>query len=123
MNHDARWLLIAEQRSGPFTVQQLYRMAQRGEIDNHTLFWSERSKKWLPLPNLLRDIYPDDDKLKQMRDCGIDRIKVIGSGWDDECDSCRKLIERTFSIDAAPELPPQGCTCIPWCRCLHIAIE
>ena len=32
------------------------------------------------------------------------------------------LIEHTFPIDAAPELPPKGCTCIPWCRCVVIAM-
>ena len=122
MNDDARCLLIDEQRSGPFTVQQLYRMAKRGEIDNRTFFWSERSKKWLPLPHLLCDMYPDDDKLNQMRDCGIKRVKVIGSGWNDECDSCRNVIDHTFQIDPAPELPPEGCNCTPWCRCIIIAL-
>jgi hypothetical protein len=54
---DAHWLW-KEQREGPFTVQQLYRMVKRGEIDNHTLFWSERRREWLPLVQLLSDSVP-----------------------------------------------------------------
>ena len=55
---DARWLLKEEQRTGPFTVRQLYRMVRRGEISNQTLFWSDRRQKWLTLVHLIDDIYP-----------------------------------------------------------------
>ena len=122
---DARWIRKDEERAGPFTVQQLCRMVERGEIDNRMPFWSERSKKWLPLTHLLCDMYPDDDKLNQRRDCGIKRVKVIGwgPGWDERnCEACRKLIGRTYPIDAAPELPPEGCNCTPWCGSLILAL-
>lgn len=122
---DSRWLLKDEQRTGPFTVQQLYRMVERGEIDNHTLFWSDRRQQWLTLVHLLLDIYPPRDGVNQMRGVGIKRVKVIGwgPGWEDRtCDACRNLVERVYSIDAAPGLPPEGCSCTPWCGCLIIAL-
>ena len=123
---DAHWIIWKKQRKGPFTVQQLYRMVKRGEIDNHTLFWSERRREWLPLVQLLSDMYPHGDRLNQMQRAGIKRVKVIGwgPGWEERnCDACRKLIDCAYPIDAAPELPPEGCMCFPWCGCLHIAIE
>jgi hypothetical protein len=40
----AHWLRKDQQRRGQFTVQQLYRMVKRGEINNHTPFWSENGK-------------------------------------------------------------------------------
>jgi hypothetical protein len=104
---DAHWLWKDQQRRGPFTVQQVYRMAKRGEINNHTPFWSERSQQWLPLLHLLKDMYPDRDQLDQMRNAGIKRVKVIGSGLDDDCDACRKLTGQLYAIDDAPELPPK----------------
>jgi hypothetical protein len=122
---DTRWIRKDEQRKGPFTVQQLYRMVNRGEIDNQTLFWSERRQHWLRLVRLLDDLYPTSENLDQMRQAGIKRVKVIGRGpgWEDRtCDACRKLIDRTFPIDAAPELPPEGCNCTPWCGSLIIAL-
>jgi hypothetical protein len=56
-------------------------MAKRGEIDNHTLFWSDRRQQLLPLAHLLADIYPTDENLKQMRDAGIKRVQVISTDW------------------------------------------
>ena len=114
------WLWWYNQRSGPFTIARLY------DINNLTPFWSERSKQWLPLLHLLHDMYPDRERLDQMQRAGIKRVKVIGwgPGWEDRnCDACRKLIDCTYPIDAAPELPPKDCACTPWCGCLHIAIE
>jgi hypothetical protein len=51
---DSHWLWKDGQRKGPFTGQQLHRMAKLGEINNHTLFWSERRQQWLPLLHLLK---------------------------------------------------------------------
>ena len=119
---DAHWIWKAQSK-GPLTVQQLYRMVKRGEIDNHTLFWSERRREWLPLVQLLSDMYPDRDSLNQMRRVGITRVKMLASVLAENCDACRKLAGLTYSIDSAPELPPEDCTCFPWCGCLHIAIE
>ena len=116
------WLWWYNQRSGPFTVDRLYRMWKSGDIDNRTPFWSERSKKWLPLLHLLQDMYPDRDRLDQMRQAGITRVKLLDSALAENCDACRKLAGQTCSIDNAPELPPDGCTCSPWCGCLHGAI-
>jgi len=98
-------------------------MWKSGEITNRTRFWSDRSKKWLPLSYLLHDFYPNRDRLDQSRRAGIKRIKIIGSGLDESnCDRCRNLFG-TYPIDTVPELPPKGCTCNPWCGCITIAVE
>lgn len=115
---ETRWLWKDDGRSGPFTVQQLYRMVDRKEIDDHTLFWSDWRQQWIPLVYLLHDIYPE--RLDRMREAGIKRVIVIGygSGWEERnCNACRKLIGRIYLIDAAPIIPPEDCTCSPWCGC------
>jgi hypothetical protein len=115
---ETRWLWKDERRSGPFTVQQLYRMVDRKEIDNRTLFWSDWRQQWISLVYLLHDIYPE--QLDRMREAGIKRVRVIGygPGWQERnCDACRKLIGRIYLIDAVPDIPPEDCTCTPWCGC------
>ena len=55
-------------------------LSSRGEIDNHTLFWSDRREQWLALVNLLDDIYPKRERVDQMRQAGIERVEVLGTG-------------------------------------------
>jgi hypothetical protein len=98
-------------------------MCKSGDINERTPFWSERSQKWLPLLHLLHDMYPIRDRLDQMRGTGIKRVKMLDSVSAQNCDACQKLAGLTYAIDSAPELPPEGCICSPWCGCLHIAIE
>jgi hypothetical protein len=117
---DRRWIWKEAGHTESVTVQQLYYKAKHGKITNQTPFWSERVNQWLPLTHLLHDISPDRDRLAKMRESGIEYVKITGSG--DDCDACRKLHQRIYSIDAVPELPPSGCTCNPWCGCLIIAL-
>jgi len=118
---DRRWIWKDSSHTEPFTVPQIYRMSKDGKISNQTPFWSDRRHQWLPLTNLLQDIYPGGDRLARMRQSGIKYIKVIGSETSD-CDACHKLNGRIYPIDAAPELPPLHCTCNPWCGCLITAL-
>ena len=116
---DTRWLWIDEQQTGPFTVDQLYRMAQREEIGPQTLFWSDHRKQWLPLTGVMLDIEPGG--FQQMRESGIRRAEILDSGTGEDCPACHALTGRTYPIAAVPTLPPDGCTCVPWCRCIITA--
>lgn len=116
---DTRWLWIDEQQSGPFSVDQLYRMARRGEIGPQTLFWSDNRQMWLPLSGVMFDIEPEE--FQQMHECGITRVEILDSGTGEDCPTCHALTGRPYPIATVPALPPDGCTCVPWCRCTIIA--
>src|SRR5215831_19344051 len=117
---DRRWIWKDASHIEPVTVQQLYYEATHEKINNQTPFWSERLNQWLPLTHLFHDIFPDRERSAKMRGAGIRYVKIIGSG--DDCDACRKLNHRIYSIDAVPELPPSDCTCKPRCGCLIVAL-
>ena len=119
---DRRWIWRSASHKERFTVPQLYRLVKHREIGNLTPFWSERRRQWLPLIHLLHDIFPDSDRLARMRESGIKYVKIIDSGATDDCDACRKLTGRIYSIDATPVLPPPECTCNPWCGCVITAL-
>jgi GYF domain 2 len=116
---DSRWIWRYDQRSGPFTVAQLTRLARDGEINHRTLFWSERRAEWLPLRGLLFDLFPG--QLVDMRRVGIQRMRVLGSGLDSDCAACKRLADQVYPISKPPVLPPRRCTCNPWCRCTIVA--
>lgn len=115
---DTRWLWIDEQLSGPYSVDQLYRVAQREEIGPQTLFWSDSRQVWLPLTGVMFDIEPAG--FRQVCKSGITRAMVLDSGTGEDCSACHALTGSTYPIAAVPTLPPAGCTCFPWCRCTII---
>jgi len=100
---DCRYILWHDQRSGPFTVAQLMRLAKDGEISHRTLFWSERRTKWLPLRGLLFDFCPS--QVPNMQRVGIQYVRVLGSGLDD-CAACKRIANRVYPIQTAPAGPP-----------------
>jgi hypothetical protein len=117
---DRRWIRKDSEHKEQFTVRELHYLVKSGKIGHWTPFWSERRQAWLPLTHLLHDTFGHDgDRLAKMRAAGIKYVKITGSGND--CDACRKLDHRIYSIDTVPELPPSDCTCNPWCGCLVIA--
>ena len=116
----SRYILWHDQRSGPFTVAQLARLAKDGEINHRTLFWSERSAEWQAQRGLLFDLYPG--QLPDMQRVGVRYVQVLGSGVAD-CAACKRLHDRAYPIEKAPKLPPSRCTCNPWCRCVIVAAQ
>lgn len=104
---------------GDYSVDQLYRMAMRGEIDHTAEFWSARESSWRPLAGIIIDSSPS--RVGDMRQAGITKVKILGSG--DDCPICSALQERVYGIDEVPTLPPPSCTCVPWCRCVETALE
>ena len=106
---------------GEFSIRQAMRGAERGEIDHTAEYWSEREKKWRKLPSFIDD-FADHDPLDDMKRAGIKKAQVLGADEAD-CPACKSIQKQIFPIDATPELPPENCTCIPWCRCCLIAAK
>jgi hypothetical protein len=118
---DAIRLLIDGSQCGPYSIDKLCRLAKQEAINHRTLFWSDRQQQWLPLTALMFDLHPN--RLEEMRGCGVKFVEVICSGTGEDCIVCRQLTGKTYDIDVAPVLPPDGCTCNPWCRCMFIAVR
>ena len=99
---------------GPHSLDELYRMAKRKEIDHNVEFLSEITDDWLPLVGIMEDFNPSRKKLERLRAIGIKTIGIIGAEYS--CPVCLSLCAKVFPIDNVPALPPEGCTCFPWCR-------
>jgi hypothetical protein len=119
---EERKIRFKNRELGQFSIDQLYRMAKRGEIDQTAEFWSEKREKWLPLTGITFDVWPRLE-LESIRSAGFDQVEVLGSGDKNECSACRALHNKTFGINDVPDLPPRDCKCIPWCGCTFIAKE
>ena len=115
---DERKIRFEGQELGTLSINQLYRMATRGDINYTAEFWSEREHDWRLLAGIMFDIEPlhTDD----MKSAGITNVQLLGSGPDD-CPACKALQGKTYLIDDIPVLPPANCTCVPWCRSTVIA--
>jgi hypothetical protein len=100
---------------GEFSVRQVMRMAERGQINHMAEYWSEKGQEWRRLPSFISDFDDLPDRLPQMKAAGITRVEVL-RGDANDCPACKE-IQRVHSIEQAPVLPPLGCTCVPWCRC------
>jgi hypothetical protein len=107
-----RWIWQDGIAQGPFTVDQLYRMATAREINFETLFWSDEAQVWTPLRGLLFDLEEERSRLNQMIEAGIERVQVLGSGNKD-CKACSALSDKIFSVLSLPTLPPENCRCVP----------
>lgn len=118
--NDERYILIDGQKSGPFSLQQLCRMAERQEIGNGTYYWSIIYEGWMPLAGILSDFGPSG--FSQMLEQGfITKAEVLSA--KDDCPACRALSGREYSVSNLPKIPPDGCQCIPWCGCVFVAVE
>jgi hypothetical protein len=117
---DKRKIRFQGQELGILSLDRLYRMATRGDVDHTAEFWSEREQAWRSLAGIMFDIEPPhtDD----MRSAGITTVQITGSGSDD-CPACKALEGKVYPIDSIPTLPPSDCTCIPWCRSLAVATQ
>jgi hypothetical protein len=117
---DSQKIRFGGRELGSFSIDQLYRMALKGEVDHTAEYWSERQQSWCSLAGIICDLYPS--RVAEMKKSGIAKIEILGSGEED-CPSCAALQLRIYPIDKVPALPPEGCTCVPWCRCVEIAIK
>ena len=123
---EKRKIKVNGEEQGPYSIAQLYRMATRKEIDYTAEFLSEKTNAWLPLAGIIDDLdttITADQRIQQMKRAGITKVGILGSGANGDCPVCGSLCKETYSIDNVPMLPPEGCTCVPWCRLCITAKE
>jgi hypothetical protein len=107
---------------GSYTIRQVMRMADTGEIDHTAEYWSEKGKEWRRLPSFISDFDDQPDRLAEIRAVGLTKTRILGTGAND-CPACKAIQNRIFAIDDTPTLPPANCTCVPWCRCNVLSQE
>lgn len=121
---DDRQVRFKGKELGTFSIDELHRMAIKGEINHTAEFLSVREKRWMPLAGIISDLetsVPHAVRFREFWDHGIKRVRVLGVDSTD-CPACQAL-QKTYSIEEVPLLPPANCTCVPWCRCLPVAAE
>lgn len=62
----------------------------------------------------------NEERLQQMRDCGVEAVEILGSHLDDDCAAVRKLEGQKFTVDTVPRLPLPECDSAN-CMCIYIA--
>lgn len=63
-------------------------------------------------------------RLADLKSVGITRVKILGSGWSEDCEVCRSDWDKLYPIDQCPSLPHEECTCEEnGCRCVAVATE
>lgn len=122
---DERKVRAAGKSAGKHSLRALMGMRKRGELAEPVEFWSKRKQAWMPIAGIMEDFeYNTADRLAELRGAdstGIKSVRVLDSGNGDDCPACMALTGKSFSLAEAPALPPPGCSCVPWCRCVLIA--
>lgn len=108
----------------PLSLYRIMHLIKDYGADAPGEFWSEREGDWRTMVGVLNDFRPyPDERLASMIEAGIQWVKVLDSGHSDDCPACKKLAGQRYRISSPPRLPPNGCSCRPWCRCCMISVE
>jgi len=107
---------------GTFKLPKLMRAIERGDFESPVEFRSIRTNDWLPVAGIIEDFYPSKDKAAGMLEVGITEVQFLEGGPDD-CPLCKTIAAKTYSPADVPEIPPKGCSCIPWCRLCIVAVR
>jgi hypothetical protein len=59
--------------------------------------------------------------LKDMKNCGITKVKIEDCGDDRDCNAVKRL-KKIWAINEVPELPLPQCKA-DYCRCCYIAAD
>jgi hypothetical protein len=93
------------------------------------------ASKWLPY-NIETGIHLDVDTASRMlifharhiadiqsyKSIGLKSIKILGCDDTMECDECKSIKGKIYSIENAPILPYAKCTCKMGCRCIALPV-
>jgi len=60
---------------------------------------------------------------QELEASGIQRVEVLGSGNQTDCQVCKSDNKKEYPIGQAPLLPHEGCSCQAGCRCILLAAE
>jgi hypothetical protein len=113
------WLWLGEEQSGPFPLKEILDLSRNGQVDRNTMYFEPAINDWRPLAQLFNE--QKADRLAYLHDAGMGAVQIAGGGLDDECPACRELLDQIFPISNAPVIPPENCTCNPWCKAVYIA--
>lgn len=114
------WLWIDAQQVGPYPVDVIYKMGFAGFVDGETQYFDDAAQTWRPLVALMRGVRWQQS-LSAFAQGGVEHCQTLPSGFAD-CAACHKLTRKKFTISEPPQMPPEGCTCRPWCRCTLIPV-
>jgi hypothetical protein len=56
-------------------------------------------------------------RLKGLTARGAEAIQILGSGSQD-CPVCAALDGQVFKATQVPSIPPETCSCLPYCTCI-----
>ncbi len=121
---DKRKIRFEGNEEGPYSIDKLYRMAMRGDFDHTAVFFSEKQNQWLPIAGIIEDLettVTTHERLKQMKEAGIEKVEFLPGDAKTDCASCRAIAKKIHPIDDVPKVPPDDCKCIPWCRLCMVA--
>ena len=122
MNHtvpEEVWLWQEEEQKGPFQLREVLELSRKGEVNRETMYFEPTINDWRPLAQMY--VEEKAQRLAYLRGAGMPAVQIAGGGLHDECPVCRELLDQVFPIDQAPVLPPEKCTCEPWCKAVYIA--
>jgi len=122
MNHNVPeeiWLWLGDEQTGPFPAREILDMCRNGQVNRSTMYFEPSIDDWRPLAQLFNE--QKSERLAYLRGAGMGAVQIAGGGQDDECPTCRALLDQVFPIAEAPSIPPENCTCEPWCKAVYIA--
>jgi hypothetical protein len=61
-------------------------------------------------------------RVKEMSNRGDALIQVLAAS-DQDCPVCTGLDGQIFSANELPAIPPENCTCLPYCTCVLTVIS
>src|SRR5204862_4087705 len=108
-----------EEQAGPFKPREIIEMSRNGQVDRDTIYFEPAINDWRHLSELYQE--EKAERLAYLRNAGMPAVQFTGGGLNDECPVCRELLDRILPIAEAPAIPPENCTCIPWCKATYVA--
>jgi hypothetical protein len=60
-------------------------------------------------------------RIKEIATKGEGLIQILGSS-DQDCPACSALDGQTFKAAQVPTIPPENCSCLPYCTCVTTVI-
>jgi hypothetical protein len=122
MNHtvpEEVWLWLGEEQSGPYPLREVLDLSRSGKVNRNTMYFEPAINDWRPLSKLYQE--QKAERLAYLRDSGMPAVQIAAGGLADECPVCCELLDKVFPITEAPVIPPEKCTCEPWCKMVYVA--
>lgn len=120
-DEESRRIRFNGRELGEYSIARLNCERLSGKVDQTAEFFSPRRQQWFRLVEILEDLCPTEQILKEMQSAGVEEVRLISSEKKGECSSCKHLENRIYSIDNVPSIPPADCSCIPWCSLVPFA--